>query len=279
MVTLFTGTKEWDYELIVAILNILDSKDPMGLRRITRETQLPERRIRRCINKLLKLGFLKPTARRRVRGQQKPYKITDKGTMFLLSERLSEGVKQFVKDYHKFHEKFKEGHIKDYGQFKKSVEEPLMELLNFNMDKQPSLYDPYLVINNYPLKQLHKDAKLALKKGHYLTANHRFLLHKLDGIDEDKLIHHNIDWKKRIESGEYISFNDFKSLDEVNPHNLVIKEREARGLLRGFTEERIVFARNAFEFDQRWIPNHDELYDRWLNALKHSKHFYHTFTY
>lgn len=103
------------------------------------------------------------------------------------------------------------------------------------------------------------DAREAKKQAHFLTANHRYLLQKIDDINEKQLIQHNIDWKAKIEAHK---FTGKESIDEVNtligPFKIVKKEREQRRLSLNYNKKitkngnKLLFERDNYEADERW---------------------------
>ncbi|RLI11509.1 hypothetical protein DRO35_04910, partial [Candidatus Bathyarchaeota archaeon] len=92
----------------------------------------------------------------------------------------------------------------DKKDFFESIQQPIKLHLNEKLSlDEPNVqfYDPIIDLYSYDARCLYEDAKLAKLEGHFLTANHRDILMKIDGLKEKEVIEHNRNWAKRLEEG------------------------------------------------------------------------------
>jgi len=121
-----------------------------------------------------------------------------------------------------------------------------------------------------------EDAKLALGRGHFLTANHRYILEKIEGLSLQQLEQHDIDWKKNVESVTFSGSETNVKLQElIDPYTIVRKEMEQRKAILGrryssyYSSINPTFARDTYsQDDRRWKVNVTALQSRYRLAEK-----------
>jgi hypothetical protein len=181
-----------------------------------------------------------------------------------------------------------------------AVENPIKEYLNEGLQENLKkinegikigyYYDPYFTIEQFNLPALYYDARLALEMGHFLTANHRYVL-KADGYMEDKLIEHNKEWSRRFEEDGVEG--EISSIWRLEPYSFVNHEREERAkqflpsnLRQGSKTETYgqkfpnyynkvrgrTYSRMGFQHDERWSVNIRKALINLEKRLKEKRH-------
>jgi len=131
------------------------------------------------------------------------------------------------------------GDVERYRGFLTAVEDSSYDYLNKDLLQQLEeirkgylvghLEDPYFTVQRVSLPALFYDALLALKLGHFLTDNQRYVLTKTNDFSEDELIRHNREWAKRFEEKEVEDEDEEDAhLWRLNPNIFVAREREIR---------------------------------------------------
>ena len=167
-----------------------------------------------------------------------------------------------------YSELYYEGKLREFERFRDGLEEGLRECLNKEIgDGIGLVYDAYLFIRRIPGQPLLEDAKLAREKGHFLTANHRYVLRKMEGMKKEDLQAHNILWRDRVMKMKFIgniSFQDFQDL--VDPYRIVEREWNERSTpgLPGHTT--ISLTRDSYNANMKWQLDFNELQKRWKRA-------------
>jgi hypothetical protein len=132
-------------------------------------------------------------------------------------------------------------------------------------DKLGLTYQVSLDVSRRSRQELLDDAEEAMRKGHFLTLNHRYVLHRFRNLTEKALFDHNIRWRERIMRTNFTgreSSQDFQSL--TDPYDIV--EREATERNPALQQRRTRYPHDRYDPDKRWNPNIEELMTRWNNA-------------
>lgn len=263
-----------DFDLEINILRVLFDKR-LGFRELMDELQInSDRPLRRVLGGLKQKRYITIQSGRR-RGQQKLQKITAKGRRHYVSNRpLAEFVQGFLGAFDYSYTKSIGGDISHYRKFLEQIEAPLRQMLNVSFEKNSFYNDPYLVIRSLPVDALFEDAKLALKKGHFLSANHRYMLDELRVSSLDKLEQHNILWKKRVQSFQFTGTEISEQLKTLlNPYVRVSEEIEERKGILGkkhryyYSEIEKGFTRDSYSADDsRWRIDVSILQSRYKRA-------------
>lgn len=166
------------------------------------------------------------------------------------------------------------GKSEDYEVFARGLEERLREHLDKETEHRSKSYphqihDVMLVIRTIPLEPLLKDAELAMRKGHFLTQNHRYALNRARHIELRKLSDHNVRWKKRVMATKFSgSESDVQLMDLLDPYRIVELEKRKRATPSSVQPSSIRLARDSFDSSKLWQPDTKRLEARCNEAHK-----------
>jgi len=160
------------------------------------------------------------------------------------------------------------GKLDTFEKFRGRFEEHLREHLDKEIgDRIGLVHDAYLVISRSSQDRLLQDAREAMKRGHFLTENHRYALRKLDHIQEKYLVDNNVRWAHRVMATQFSGNETFQGFQHlVDPWQIVERERNEREILQPSKPGMIVFARDGHDANKKWELNIDSLQNRWKQA-------------
>jgi len=297
--------RAWDFEYQMKILEALivrtQGHNELMLKVIMGGRSIHDKPLSRNLNELESKGLVRVRKEGWKRGKKKPIEITDKGRQHylqnqeisklrefsarlfekispeekldVLSEILLSGFKIYFKTF------YEKGNVEDYAKFVSSIEEPIRDFLNEDnfteemiaqikngVDISKGFMDPYFLIDDLPLLELYQDALKAREEGHFLTQNHRYILHKLEGYKNEELEQHNVEWSQRFQKQVFTGKESEQSLsDYIHPTRIVLNEYRCRGEI---LKKDYLHRKNVYDHNPKWKIDVESLKARWIEAQK-----------
>jgi len=162
------------------------------------------------------------------------------------------------------------GRMEAYERFRGGLEESLREHLDKEIGGRMGIvHDVCLCIRTIPRKPLLEDARLARRRGHFLTANHRYILRRAERVERRVLDDHNIRWKYKVMRTAFTGAESAQEFRELaDPMQMVEQEGRNRATPSAPAPQTVRFVRDGYDFDKRWNPDVAELQRRWSQACK-----------